>query len=330
MQVPSNKPAATSAAAVAAAAAASCTLALLAALVVAAPAQAQEEQSARVTALGVQPGALTGTLAKARKSGSVAIGYRSASVPFSYLSPRGEPIGYSIDICRAIVERMSQEVDRELTIQWVPVTSATRLAAIIDGKADLECGSTTANAEREKTVAFSPTIFVSGTKLLVRKGSGIRGYRDLGGKTVVVTAGTTNDKALRDVAKRFNVPLEIVVAKDHDESYAMLESGKVDAFATDDVLLYGLVATHNARDQLEVVGDFLSYDPYGIVYRRGDAAMTRLVGAAVQDFAASRELEYTYNKWFTKQLPSGQRLNLPMSAQLTEMLRVMGSDIARE
>jgi len=271
-------------------------------------------------------GALTGTLQKARASGSVAVGYRESSIPLSYLSARKEPIGYSIDICRAIVDAMSLEVGRDLSIQWVPVTSENRIDAVVSGKVDLECGSTTANQERKKVVDFSPVIFVAGTKLMVRKGSPIRSFRDLAGKTVIVTAGTTNEKALRDLVAKLKIPATIVTGSDHADSYAQLINGKVDAFATDDVLLYGFITLNGAQDQLAVVGEFLSYDPYGIMFRKNDPQLSALVTQTMHDLAASRELEQTYNKWFLRQLPSGQRLNLPMSAQLTEMIRIMGDD----
>ncbi|HEY1460098.1 MAG TPA: amino acid ABC transporter substrate-binding protein [Casimicrobiaceae bacterium] len=271
-------------------------------------------------------GALTGTLQKARSSGAVTIGYRESSIPLSYLSPRKEPIGYSIDICRAIVDAMSLEVGHDLEIQWVPVTSENRIDAVVSGKVDLECGSTTANQERKKVVDFSPVIFVAGTKLMVRKGSPIRSFRDLGGKTVIVTVGTTNEKAIRDLVAKLKIPATIVTGSDHADSYAQLVGGKVDAFATDDVLLYGFITLNGAQDQLAVVGEFLSYDPYGIMFRKNDPQLAALVIQTMHDLAASRELEQTYNKWFLRQLPSGQRLNLPMSAQLTEMIRIMGDD----
>jgi len=271
-------------------------------------------------------GALTGTLQKARSSGSVAIGYRESSIPLSYLSPRKEPIGYSIDICRAIVDAMSLEVGRDLAIKWVPVTSENRIDAVVNGQVDLECGSTTANLERKKLVDFSPVIFVAGTKLMVRKGSPIRSFRDLGGKTVIVTAGTTNEKAIRDLVAKLKIPATIVTGSDHADSYAQLVGGKVDAFATDDVLLYGFITLNAAQDQLAVVGEFLSYDPYGIMFRKNDPQLATLVTQTMHDLSASRELEQTYNKWFLRQLPSGQRLNLPMSAQLTEMIRIMGDE----
>ena len=308
-------------------------LMLVAALWLAAPqAGAQFEAStndspASRDAVAPLVGQLSGTLARIHARGSVAIGYRSASIPFSYLSPRGEPIGYSIDICRAIVDRISTLLDKELKTDWVPVTSDTRLEAIESGKVDLECGSTTANAERMKRVAFSPTIFVAGTRLMVGVGSGIRGYRDLGGRTVVVTRGTTNEAAVRDVLAKARIDATIVTAPDHEESYQLLVSGKADAMATDDVLLYGLLALHDSRDRYRIVGDLLSYDPYGIGYPARDPEMKAAVGDAVQALAASRELEWLYGKWFLRQLPSGQRLNMPMSPQLVEMFRLMGGEI---
>src|SRR3954454_13035385 len=146
----------------------------------------------------VPEGALTGTLQKVRASGEVALGYRDASIPLSYLSPRNEPIGYSIDLCRAIVDAMSTEVGRDLLIRWVRVTSDNRIDAVRSGQVDLECGSTTSNLDRKQVVDFSPVIFVAGTKLMVKKGSPIKSFRDLAGRSVVVTSGTTNEKTLRE------------------------------------------------------------------------------------------------------------------------------------
>jgi ABC-type amino acid transport substrate-binding protein len=273
-------------------------------------------------------GQLAGTLQKARTSGTVAIGYREASIPLSYLSTRSEPIGYSIDLCRAIVDAMSTEVGKDLVIKWVPVTSDNRINAVIGGQVDLECGSTTSNLERKKVVDFSPVIFIAGTKLMVKTGSTIKSFRDLAGKSVVVTTGTTNEKTMRELAAKFKVNMTIVTGVDHGDSYSQLVSGKVDAFATDDVLLYGFIALNRAQDQLMVVGDFLSYDPYGIMFRKNDPQLSTIVNTTLRELASSRELEQTYNKWFLRQLPTGQRMNLPMSAQLTEMIRIMGDDAA--
>jgi len=283
------------------------------------------------TAVAQTPeGQLSGTLQKARTSGTVAIGYREASIPLSYLSTRNEPIGYSIDLCRAIVDAMSTEVGRDLVIKFVPVTSDNRINAVVSGQVDLECGSTTSNVERKKLVDFSSVIFIAGTKLMVKKDSPIKSFRDLAGRSVVVTTGTTNEKTMRELAAKFKLNMTIVTGVDHGDSYAQLVSGKVDAFATDDVLLYGFIALNRAQDQLAVVGDFLSYDPYGIMFRKNDPQLASIVNTTLRELASSRELEQTYNKWFLRQLPTGQRLNLPMSAQLTEMIRIMGDDAATQ
>jgi len=274
------------------------------------------------------PVQLTGTLAKVRAAGAVTIAYRESSVPFSFLSPRKEPVGYSIELCRKLVEAMGEAVGKELGLKWLAVTSETRIDAIVSGRADLECGSTTSNLERQKVVAFSPIMFVAGTKLLVKRGSPIRSYRNLGGKTVVVTAGTTNEKALQEIARRFNIDLKLVKEKDHAHSYARLEAGKADAFATDDVLLYGLVAQHQARKDYQVVGEFLSYDPYGIMFRKDDAQLAALVKRAFHDLAEDGEIERHYKRWFLQRLPAppgqtGQSIDLPMSAQLETIVRTL-------
>src|SRR5262245_25700529 len=214
------------------------------------------------------PELLTGTLLKARESGSVTLGYRESSIPFSSMSLRGEPIGYSIDLCKLLVDAIGAAVDRELTIRWQPVTPQTRIDAVVSGQIDLECGSTTNNLERQKLVAFSPTMFVSGTKLLVKKDSTIKSFRDLRGKTVAVTAGTTNEHTLRDLARKFNLDFTLHVASDHAASFELLTSGQADAFATDDVLLHGLLAQNRRQGDFVVTGEFLSYDPYGIMFRK--------------------------------------------------------------
>ena len=269
---------------------------------------------------------LSGTLKKVHDSGTVSIGYRESSIPFSYLNTRGEPIGYSIDLGRAIVDAMSNELNGQtLTIKFVPVTSESRIGAVKSGQVDLECGSTTNNTERQKEVAFSPIMFVAGTKLLVKRESPIQSFRDLNGKSVVVTAGTTNEQAMRSLADKFGIKFNLVVAKDHEESYQQLATGKVDVFAGDDILLYGFIAEHKAGNDLTVVGDFLSYDPYGIMFRKDDLELADLVNRVFREMAQSRDLEYTYDRWFLKKLPSGETLNLPMSAQLDEIFRALGA-----
>ncbi|NRF72190.1 amino acid ABC transporter substrate-binding protein [Aquincola sp. S2] len=274
---------------------------------------------------GAQDGELTGTLKRARETSSVVIGFREASFPFSYLNAKGEPVGYSIDLCRGLVDAMSDEVGRELVIRWRPVTSATRLQAVASGEVDLECGSTTSNVERQKVVAFSPTIFVSGTRLLVRRDSPVRSFRDLAGKGVAVTGGTTNEKTLRELAEKFRVDMKLVAAPDHGEAFAMLKAGKVDAFATDEVLLYGLLAREKAQQEYTIVGEFLSYDPYGIAFRKGDAQLASLVKRSFSSMAESRELQHRYDQWFMHRLPSGERLNLPINPQLSTLFRALST-----
>ena len=273
------------------------------------------------------PVELAGTLAKVRAAGAVTLAYRESSVPFSYVSKRGEPIGYSIELCKKLAEALGEAIGRELALRWLPVTSETRLGAIVSGSADLECGSTTNNLERQQQVAFSPIIFVAGTKLLVKRGSPIRSYRNLGGKTVVVTAGTTNEGAMQEIARRFKIDLRLITSKDHAQSYAELAAGKADAFATDDVLLYGLLAQNRTQKEFQVVGEFLSYDPYGIVFRKGDAQLAELVKRAFHDLAEDGEIERQYKRWFLQRLPDsgnpGQSLDLPMSPQLETLIRAM-------
>jgi glutamate/aspartate transport system substrate-binding protein len=291
-------------------------LLVVAAVLAAAPALAQSEST---------PAQLTGTLRKARDSGSITLAYRAASIPFSYLSARGEPIGYSIDLCKLLVEAISEEVGRTLEIKWQPVTPESRIAAIASGQSDLECGSTTSNLERRKLVAFSPTIFVSGTKLLVKKGSPIRSFRDLGGKKVVVTAGTTNEAAMREIARKFKIEFALLTAADHAASFAKLTAGEVDAFATDDVLLYGLLAQNRRQADFVVTGEFLSYDPYAIMYRKDDPQLARVVTDAFHALAADREIERRYERWFLRKLPSGVSLDLPMTPQLETTIQSMAA-----
>jgi glutamate/aspartate transport system substrate-binding protein len=268
---------------------------------------------------------LAGTLKKIKDSKTVMLGYRASSIPFSYLNKLHQPIGYSIDLCNEVVREISSEFQGvEIGVSYKLVRAETRIPAVRSGEIDLECGSTTANFERKKQVAFSPIFFVAGTKLLVPRSSSIGSYRDLRDKSVVVTAGTTNEAAVRAISDKQNLGIKILGGKDHDESFAILKDGKADAFATDDVLLYGLVATNNSGDQFHVVGEFLSYDPYGLMYRKDDPDFAAVVDHAFSRLAQSRELVQLYNKWFQQRLPTGERLNLPMSPQLEEIFRVEG------
>jgi glutamate/aspartate transport system substrate-binding protein len=270
-------------------------------------------------------GVLSGTLKKVKDTGTITLGYRESSLPFSYLNKRHQPIGYSIDLCREIVEDVSTELDgMEIKIAFTPVTPANRLQKVALGEVDLECGSTTGNVQRRKEVAFSPIFFVAGTKLMVPKSSTIGSYRDLAGKTAVVTAGTTNEVALRTLSDKQKLGITIVTAPDHAQSMQVLTAGKADAFATDDVLLYGFIATDKSASGMKVVGEYLSYDPYGLVYRRDDPGFAAVVDRAFARMAGERRLTELYNKWFLRRLPTGETLNLPMSPQLEEVFRMLG------
>jgi len=204
------------------------------------------------------------------------------------------------------------------------VRAETRIPAVRSGEIDIECGSTTANFQHKKEVAFSPIFFVAGTKILVPRSSAITSYRDLHDKTVVVTAGTTNEEAVRAISDKQHLGIKFLVGKDHAESFALLKEGKADAFATDDVLLYGLVAQSGSSDQYHVVGEYLSYDPYGLMYRKDDPDFAEVVDRTFTRLARSRELVQLYNKWFQQRLPTGETLDLPMSPELEEIFRVEG------
>jgi glutamate/aspartate transport system substrate-binding protein len=292
---------------------------LIAALVAAAPASRAQFDTAN-------PDTVSGTLARIKTTGVVRIGHRQAAVPFSFLDRSDRPIGYSIDLCNAIVEEIGRTVDRDdLKVEFVRVTADDRLDAIVENRIDLECGSTTNNLERRKRVDFSPMIFVSGTKVMVPIATEWRDFRDLRGRKVAVTRGTTNGQALKALDQRFGLGITLVEGAGHEDSYRMLAEGEVDAFATDDVLLYGLIAQHRSKSRFKVVGEFLSYDPYGIAFRRNEPALRDAVERAIRDLIISRDIGPIYWKWFESRLPNGEPYNIPMSPQLEESFKVLGS-----
>jgi glutamate/aspartate transport system substrate-binding protein len=267
---------------------------------------------------------LSPTLANIKRTHVVHLGYRESSPPFSFLDPANRPIGYSLELCQAVVDEIGAKVDDpNLKIQYVKVTSDDRIPAVLQGRIDLECGSTTANAERRKQVAFSPLMFVAGTKLMVPKASPIQAAPDLKAKTVVVTKGTTNEQAMHAVDQKLGLGLKIVVSPDHEQSYQMLANGEADAFATDDILLYGLIARHKSQDKFRVTGDYLSYDPYGIMFRKGEPELAEVVERAFRKLGTNHDLIPLYNKWFETRLPTGEKLNVAISPQLEEAFKVL-------
>jgi glutamate/aspartate transport system substrate-binding protein len=270
---------------------------------------------------------LTGTLKKIKDSGTITLGVRETSIPFSYLDDKQQPVGYSMDICAAIVEEVKKELGMSsLTVKYNPVTSQTRIPLMSNGTIDLECGSTTNNLTRQKQVAFAPVTFITGTKLLVKKSSKIKTYKDLRGKTVVVTQGTTNERVIKALSDKENLNIKFLNAKDHAESFLTVESGRAVAFAMDDILLYGLQAKAKNPKDFEVVGDYLSYDPYGMMFRTNDDAFGVVVRRAVARFfgdpgTCNGPIKKVYAKWFTEKLPSGETMGVPMSALLENVCR---------
>ncbi len=267
---------------------------------------------------------LSPTLAAIKSRHIVHLGYRESSPPFSFLDQAGRPIGYSLELCEAIVDEIGIEVDNpDLKIEYVKVTSDDRIPAVVQGKIDLECGSTTANAERSKLVSFSPLIFVAGTKLMLPKDATYSVPKDLQGKTIVVTKGTTNEQAMHTLDKKFALGLKIITSPDHEQSYQMLVEGKADAFATDDILLYGLIARHKSQDRFRVTGDYLSYDPYGIMFRKGEPQLKDVVERTFRKLGSGHDLIPLYNKWFVSRLPTGERLNVAISPQLEDAFKAL-------
>jgi glutamate/aspartate transport system substrate-binding protein len=271
-----------------------------------------------------QDDGLSQTLAAIKSAHAVRLGFRESSPPFSFLDQASRPIGYSLELCQAVVDEIGATIDTpDLRIDYVKVTSEDRIPAVVDKKIDLECGSTTANFERRKQVAFSPLMFVAGTKLMVAAASSAAGIADLKGKTIVVTKGTTNEQAIHAADSKSGLGLRIVTGDDHEQSYKMLADGKVDAFATDDILLYGLIARHKAEGKMKVVGDYLSYDPYGIMFRKGEPELAAAVERAFRKLATNHDLLPLYQKWFVARLPTGERLAVPISPQLEESFKVL-------
>ena len=270
---------------------------------------------------------LTGTLKKIKDSGTITIGHRETSIPFSYLDDKQQPIGYSMDICAAIVEEVKKELAlTQLNVKFNPVTSQTRIPLMANGTIDLECGSTTNTLTRQKQVSFAPITFITGTKLLVKKSSKVKSYRDLKGKTVVVTQGTTNERIIKALSDKENLGIRFLNAKDHAESFLTVESGRAIAFSMDDILLYGLVAKAKNPKDFDVVGDYLSYDPYGIMFRTNDDAFGVVVRRAIarlfgEPGQCNGPLKAIYKKWFVDPLPSGEKMGVPMSQLLETVCR---------
>jgi len=239
-----------------------------------------------------------GTLAKIAAQGEIVIGHRESSVPFSYLDENQQAVGYSIDLCMKIVDAVATELDQELTVKYVPVNPKTRIALMANGTIDLECGSTTNNLTRQQQVEYLPVTFVTGTKIMARKVSGINSVADLDGKAIALAQGTTNERAIKAAVEELGIDVKILPVRDHAEGMLSLETDRVDAYATDHILLHGLISKSKTPDEFAVVGDFLSFDPYALMVRRDDSAFELVGKKALAAVFRSGEIDAIYAKWF--------------------------------
>ena len=262
---------------------------------------------------------LTGTLKNIKDTGAITLGFRDSSIPFYYLDDNQKPVGFAMDICYKIVEAVKKELKLDkLEVKLNPVTSATRIPLMANGTIDLECGSTTNNAERQKQVAFTNTHYLTASRYVFKKSSGLKSIDDLKGKTVVSTAGTTNIKQLTEANVAKSLGVNIIPAKDHAEAFLMVETDRAVAFVMDDILLASLVAGSKAPADYEISKDaFSKPEPYGIMLRKDDAPFKKVVDAATAALYTSGEGEKIYAKWFTQKIPpKGLNLNTPISAEL--------------
>jgi len=256
------------------------------------------------------------------RTGILNIGYRDSSPPFSYLDADRRPIGYSLDICLRLVEALRQTLKRPLDVRHVPVTSATRMDAVIRGDVDLECGTTTSTAERRQKVAFTVPTFIATTALLVRAGNGVASINDLSGRTVVTTRGTTAEKMFRGINEQRSLRATLVEAKDHAESFSVLQSGKADAFIMDDVLLYSLRASSGAPEKFEVTRDKLNIEPLAIMFSKDDAELKRIVDREISRLIVEGEIQRIYRRWFESPIPPKNiNLSLPMGYLLRDSFK---------
>jgi ABC-type amino acid transport substrate-binding protein len=252
---------------------------------------------------------LQGTLKKIRDSGTMTIGYREQSLPFAFRGDDGKPAGYSVDLCQRIATGVQQQLKlAKLDVKWVPVTPENRISSVVNGTVDIECGSTTASLSRQEQVDFSNMTFIDGGSLLVKTGGSITTMQDLGGKKIGVVPGTTTDGAIRAMLQRALVTAELVPVTDHRGGLAALESGAIDAYASDRVILIGLAATAKDPGQFAIAEQYLSYEPYAFMLKRGDAPFRLAVNRVLASLYRSGEIIPIYNRWFGKLGPPSKIL----------------------
>jgi glutamate/aspartate transport system substrate-binding protein len=264
-----------------------------------------------------------GTLDKVKTQGYITIAYRESSIPFSYLDENKKPIGYAMDLCARVVDAVKQQLKMpRLETRYIAVTGSTRIPTIVNNQADLECGSTTNNAERRQQVAFTIPHYISGSRILVRSDSPIKSIDDLKGRTIVTTKGTTTVNILQAAEQARGLNFHLIEGKDHAESFDLVQAGKADAFVMDDVLLYSLRATSKNPKATAIVGDFLSVEPYAIMMRRDDPDFKKLVDSTVARIITDYEINKMYDKWFLSPIPpSGVNLDLPMNHLLRDSFK---------
>ena len=265
------------------------------------------------------------TLKKLADSNKITVSYREASVPFSYLIGSTKAVGFSVELTEAIIDDVRKKIKKpNLEVAYMSVTSQNRIPLLVNGTYDLECGSTTNNAARGKDVQFAISHFFTGTRLLVKKTSGIKNYADLAKKTVSSTTGTTNAQVIRKYSADKNLDMQLVLGKDHDDSLLLVESDRAVAFAMDDILLFGLMANSKNPAALQVVGDSLQVEPYACMMRKDDPEFKKLVDGTITRMMKSGEFTKLYTKWFESPIPpKGVNLMLPMSEQLKVNLKAL-------
>lgn len=252
----------------------------------------------------------TGRLAAIAERGSIVLGHRESSVPFAYLDENQKPIGYSIDLCMAVVAAVEATLGKDLEVQFVPVTPQTRIALMANGTIDLECGSTTNNLTRQEQVEYLPVTFITGTQILVRADSGIGGIDDLDGLRIALAQGTTNERAIMAAMEERGLNIDILPVRDHAEGMLSLETDRVDAYSTDHILLYGLIEKSRTPDDFAVVGEFLSYDPYALMVPRNESGFELVGKRALAALFRSGEINEIYDRWFG-----------PMGIEQSDLLR---------
>jgi glutamate/aspartate transport system substrate-binding protein len=262
---------------------------------------------------------LAGTLKKVKDTGTITIGYRDSSIPFSYLDDNQKPIGFAIDICRAVVDGVKAELKLDkLQVEYSQVTSSTRIPLLANGTIDLECGSTTNNPERLKQVAFTNTHFLTATRFVSKKSSKLNSIDDLKGKSVASSSGTTNIKQLTEANAARNLGINIIPAKEHAESFLMVETDRAVATVLDDILLASFVAGSKDPGAYVISRDaFSKPEPYGIMMRKDDPAFKKVADAATSALYKSADGQKLYDKWFMQKIPpKGLNLNTPIGAEL--------------